>query len=587
MVLKPRMITKVKEDITATGIKDPVAQPLIDRLLALGRDLLKPDKNGILRSPEEILEIMQTEVDNARNIGFMNPLLDMEGLGVDIHLDTPTKILHTILLGVVKYFWAQSVFVLEKDKKLNILESRLASVNTSGLDIPSLNAAYICQYRGSLIGRHFKAIVQVIPFVVYDLFPGNTQLINAWLLLGRITAMLWYTEIDEIDVYTDELRDLIHNFLLVTASCSPSIIVLKPKFHFLVHLPAYIRRFGPALLFSTERFESFNGVFRAASTFSNRQAPSRDIARRFANIERTKHVCSGGFWKEEGRWVCASPAVVSYPTKSTVFAKLLGIPNLKKAPQDTVITRATAIPLLWLGLAQNIGASHLEAPGGPDDYYVPSVSLVSQLGDTVKVGSDILLRDQSFGHVRSIFVHRLANDTAVHYVLIQRYKLSEQKHPLFDMPVVFRLATMIYVPVVEVECLVNLQHDCATTQKCKCTKVCYETQERKETSKALLRVNHSDNMRYIINIHALHNALRVRRAISPELYNCRAQTLNKETIITTAVEKMKTNKAMKDRITAAKKAAKTIIDEAIANPEETVGADTVPGTPAQSKKRKH
>lgn len=125
----------------------------------------------------------------------------MVGLGVDIHRDTPTEILHTVLLGIVKYFWAQSVFVLEKEKKLGILESRLASVNTAGLDMPKLNAAYICQYRGSLIGRHFKAIVQVMPFIVYDLFAGNSHLMNAWLLLGRLTCMLWYTTIDDIDIY--------------------------------------------------------------------------------------------------------------------------------------------------------------------------------------------------------------------------------------------------------------------------------------------------------------------------------------------------------------------------------------------------
>jgi hypothetical protein len=121
---------------------------------------------------------------------------------VDIHLDTPTEILHTVLLGVVKYFWAQSIFVLEKDKKLTIFESRLGSINTNGLDIPALKAAYMCQHSGSLIGRHFKAIVQVMPFIVYDLFAGNMDLINAWLLLGRMTSMLWYTEIDNIDVYT-------------------------------------------------------------------------------------------------------------------------------------------------------------------------------------------------------------------------------------------------------------------------------------------------------------------------------------------------------------------------------------------------
>lgn len=68
----------------------------------------------------------------------------------------------------------------------------------------------------------------------------------------------------------------------------------KPKFHVLVHLSAHIRRFGPAILFATEAFESFNAVIRAQSVHSNRLAPSRDIARAFAQANRVRHLVSGG-----------------------------------------------------------------------------------------------------------------------------------------------------------------------------------------------------------------------------------------------------------------------------------------------------
>ncbi|KAI0757486.1 hypothetical protein C8Q80DRAFT_1059519, partial [Daedaleopsis nitida] len=58
--------------------------------------------------------------------------------------------------------------------------------------------------------------------------------------------------------------------------------ISKSKLHFLVHLPFYIRRHGPAILFSTERYESFNHVFRLTSIYSNRQAPDRDSCNAFA-----------------------------------------------------------------------------------------------------------------------------------------------------------------------------------------------------------------------------------------------------------------------------------------------------------------
>lgn len=50
-------------------------------------------------------------------------------------------------------------------------------------------------------------------------------------------------------------------FLVVTAKCAPSIVTLKPKFHFLLHLIPLILLFGPVILASTERYESFNAVF--------------------------------------------------------------------------------------------------------------------------------------------------------------------------------------------------------------------------------------------------------------------------------------------------------------------------------------
>jgi hypothetical protein len=68
----------------------------------------------------------------------------------------------------------------------------------------------------------------------------------------------------------------------------------KPKFHIFLHLPDHVRRFGPAILFATEAFESFNAIIRAKSVHSNRHAPSRDIAQAFAQGNRIRHLLSGG-----------------------------------------------------------------------------------------------------------------------------------------------------------------------------------------------------------------------------------------------------------------------------------------------------
>ena len=109
--------------------------------------------------------------------------------------------------------------------------------------------------------------------------------------------------------------------------CSPSILFTKPKFHFLVHLPLYIRRFGPCLLFSTERYESFNTVFRLCSILSNRQSPSRDIANTFAYQDTVKHIVTAGCWwdKVRGSWVRAGDGVISHISNHPEHARLVGI----------------------------------------------------------------------------------------------------------------------------------------------------------------------------------------------------------------------------------------------------------------------
>ena len=130
--------------------------------------------------------------------------------------------------------------------------------------------------------------------------------------------------------YQANLSRVIDDFLTISAQCAPSILVMKAKFHFLVHLPMFIRRFGPTILFSTERYESFNHVFRLASIYSNRQAPSRDACQLFAEQDNVKHVVTGGFWYDSimGKWVKAGPNIIKYFDEHPHQRRLLGFPSL-------------------------------------------------------------------------------------------------------------------------------------------------------------------------------------------------------------------------------------------------------------------
>lgn len=206
----------------------------------------------------------------------------------------------------------------------------------------------MCQYRGGLIGKHFKLLAQVMSFAVVALVPDEVQ--QGWLLIGKLVVLLWHTEILDLEIYIvsthlhleavgnllilslnlpslqTQLDQCVLELMSVISKIAPSIIPSKNKMHFLVHISFYIRRFGPAILFSSERFESYHKVFRHCSILSNRHAPSKDIADRFMHMERVRHIATGGAWLSEGSWKRSSPALYEHLLKHPEHARLLGLP---------------------------------------------------------------------------------------------------------------------------------------------------------------------------------------------------------------------------------------------------------------------
>ncbi len=104
----------------------------------------------------------------------------------------------------------------------------------------------------------------------------------------------------------------------------PAKIIIKIKLHLLPHLIEDIRRWGPAIRNSTEIFECFNAIFRLCSILSNHQAPSRDIAYKFTSLDRVKHILSGGYWEENGKWLQAGTNVRSILTTKPIIQRHLG-----------------------------------------------------------------------------------------------------------------------------------------------------------------------------------------------------------------------------------------------------------------------
>ncbi|KAF8226914.1 hypothetical protein L208DRAFT_1424932 [Tricholoma matsutake] len=177
---------------TATGTKDKVAQYWIDILLKKAREM-KSQQPG--RSTEAIAEELQGWLILQQG-DKINPLLSVAGL--DPTQDTPVEILHMILLGIIKYVW-HMLHTSWSEADHNLFAIHLQSTDLDGLSVPPIHAAYMMQYRNNLIGKHFKTLMQTMPFHVHDIAtPSQFTLVKA---VGALGAMLWYHEIDNMDEY--------------------------------------------------------------------------------------------------------------------------------------------------------------------------------------------------------------------------------------------------------------------------------------------------------------------------------------------------------------------------------------------------
>ncbi|KAJ7702913.1 hypothetical protein B0H14DRAFT_3647966 [Mycena olivaceomarginata] len=268
---------RVQELQTQTGVKDVYTQYWIQQILARAADMRQQDPHA---SEADIkTELIQWTRDNEEKL--YSPFLTLKGF--DPAADTPVELLHTILLGAVKYVWhiSHTPWSAEKKKTYSI---RLQATSTEGLSIHAIRANYIMQYAGSLIGRQFKTIIQTAVFHLHDLVTEDQ--FTAWKAVGELSALLWVPEIRDLTQYRNDLKIAVANVLDA----------------------------------------SFNAVFRYCSIYSNHLAPSRDIAIQFGRQETVKHQLTGGRWmsKSTGDWHSAGTGVRHFIEKHPILQRLVG-----------------------------------------------------------------------------------------------------------------------------------------------------------------------------------------------------------------------------------------------------------------------
>jgi hypothetical protein len=125
----------VEDQQRTTGTKDKITQHWIDILLEKFGAMRIADSQ---RSVDDIASELKKWLDSQPG-DKMNPLLDIVGL--DPSQDTPVELLHTILLGILKYIWHYLNTKQWSDSDRHLLAIRLQSTDLTGLTIPPVRKA--------------------------------------------------------------------------------------------------------------------------------------------------------------------------------------------------------------------------------------------------------------------------------------------------------------------------------------------------------------------------------------------------------------------------------------------------------------
>ncbi|KAF9233611.1 hypothetical protein BU15DRAFT_66415, partial [Melanogaster broomeanus] len=532
-VLTTGVKTHYQKTKTETGIKDTFMEVFVDRIFKP----MKGYRGGSAAHAKAVKEVTQ-----GRDVeSFLSPIWRIKGL--DPHQDTPVEILHVILLGFIKYFWRDAISRLNDIQK-SLLITRLTSFNVAGLGIPQLAGQTLVQYAGSLTGRDFRAISQAAPFVLYDLVPPECY--DTFVALSSLVPLVWQPVIENLDVHLDAVQTSIDHFLNCTVRWTPRWFN-KPKFHIIRHLPDHIRRLGPPILFATEGFESFNAVIRDHSVHSNRQAPSRDIARGFARCNRTRHFLSGGYFMSrenaDGKHDGASMATMPYssivenwrvvgrnPAALTRFANgavkniIAEYYGLSDEPDNSTFP-GTCIPdnSRPRTLEKTSTSVHLPdaLPAVHRRLYQTCKSLTAHNGNICKLYQFVLASDQQ-PQSNGVCHTPPQWDGQANYVLIEVFRIVGLADT-YHLPLL-RSAGWKLMSAQSLLCSVNVQHNCAANS---CTDAAFATvyEEREATSKKGKRMEHRSLDDVVLNTAQMRDAIYVQQ------FRMRADQLDRDQAI--------------------------------------------------------
>ncbi|OBZ78614.1 hypothetical protein A0H81_00232 [Grifola frondosa] len=276
--------------------------------------------------------------------------------------------------------------------------------------------------------------------------------------------------------------------------------------------------------YSTEIFECFNAIFHMCSVLSNHQAPSHDIALTCAELDRFKHVVSGGWWRNShGAFVQAGAGVRRYFANAQVQRRLEYVQcNTLIAGAVHCLKKSRSNPVKFSSLNITPSASSIFLESQSEWYFCTFV--ISQQGERCMAKSWVFAKaaDQTIiGHISSILTSApsLNCEPGTACVILEHFILTNSVHPHFNMPELIKVtgsAIHTVVATKDIMFIVNVQHNCLDG---KCTASGREARQQEHTATEVMHpvLVHTNDTHYILNLHTLHNAAVLRKVLPRHL----------------------------------------------------------------------
>ncbi|KAK4700902.1 hypothetical protein P7C70_g5343, partial [Phenoliferia sp. Uapishka_3] len=541
------------------GVKDWLNYTILERTLAkeraagiaedAGADVEEPSSTDgpleqLIAAFREMLEDESDEIDGDEH--FFNPLYRLiESMEFDAHHDTPIEILHTFLLGFFKYLWRHiTTEVLKRHgaRAKADLGARLSSLSVDGLKCSPLRGPKLVAYAQSLIGRDLKILGQLALFAIEPY--ATSQELGMWTSLMHLSSLVWYPVVPNMTSHCAQIDVAVAAFLAATVLTDIDWLNRR-KFHLPIHMARCFQRIGPALLASTQKQESYNGVFREHSTYSSKRNPGYEIGLAFAHHNRFQHVISGGYFRagRTGKWRQAGSKARELFSTNPRVRGLLGMKDDVKNPPGHLVFRLAPPP----------------DPAYPDVRMACSITSHETL-EPCYHKSFILVQDSPESPITIARIVQIGRLISTHRTVVQveRFRVHDHCWSL-DMPRIRSRQVFTYVPPSSILAPVNVQHDCVRLG-CEPTTPAPEIgPEGQKSSKRRMLMTHEPESDYIVNTSSLRNGRLLHSAFPrpprpiPPLDELMATALEHQVGIDQHKDFLKSEKARKARELAEKK----------------------------------